>query len=126
MCYKRFKGINIYFLKIYFIGAAGISSLEKINEEELEDILNDCDPIGKNSRTLSKLKIQLCFLKIIFILKFLPEAPPGSYKIQPENQGKPQIANVPSINILKRKNNLVHWISRNGKVDDSADPCSEL
>ena len=36
-----------YFLLLK--GAAGISSLEKINEKELEAILNDCDPIGKTS-----------------------------------------------------------------------------
>ena len=38
-------------------GATGVATLRKITEEELEEILNDCDPI---------------------------EAPPGDYKIQPE------------------------------------------
>ena len=42
-------------------GLAGVSSLRKITETEMEEILNDCDPI---------------------------EAPPGEYKIQPEKQGK--------------------------------------
>ena len=38
----------------------GVSRWRKITEEDLEIILNDCDPI---------------------------EAPPGEYKIQPEKQG---------------------------------------
>ena len=38
----------------------GVSTWRKITEEDLEKILNDCDPI---------------------------EAPPGEYKIQPEKQG---------------------------------------
>ena len=42
-------------------GLAGVSALRKIKEEELEEILNDFDPI---------------------------EAPPGEYKIQPEKQGE--------------------------------------
>ena len=42
-------------------GLAGVSALRKIKEEELEEILNDFDPI---------------------------EAPPGDYKIQPEKQGE--------------------------------------
>ena len=41
-------------------GLAGVSTLRKITEAEVEEILNDCDPI---------------------------EAPPGEYKIQPEKQG---------------------------------------
>ena len=41
-------------------GATGVATLRKITEEELEEILNDCDPI---------------------------EAPPGDYKIQPEKPG---------------------------------------
>ena len=44
------------------------------------------------------------FKKNIFLLKFLSEAPPGSYKIQPENQGKPQIENAALINIFKKEN----------------------
>ena len=42
-------------------GPIGVSSFRKINEEELEEIFNDFDPI---------------------------EAPPGAYKIQPEKQGE--------------------------------------
>ena len=42
-------------------GVAGISTLRKIDEKELEEIFNDFDPI---------------------------EAPPGAYKIQPEKQGE--------------------------------------
>ena len=42
-------------------GLAGVSTLRKITETEMEEILNDCDPI---------------------------EAPPGEYKIQPEKQGE--------------------------------------
>ena len=42
-------------------GMAGVSGLEKISEEEYEQIMNDGDPI---------------------------EAPPGPYKIQPEKSGK--------------------------------------
>ena len=42
-------------------GLAGVSALRKITEEELQQILNDFDPI---------------------------EAPPGEYKIQPEKQGE--------------------------------------
>ena len=42
-------------------GPIGVSSFSKINEEELEEIFNDFDPI---------------------------EAPPGAYKIQPEKQGE--------------------------------------
>ena len=42
-------------------GLAGVSTLRKITETEVEEILNDCDPI---------------------------EAPPGEYKIQPEKQGE--------------------------------------
>ena len=41
-------------------GATGVATLRKITEEELEEILNDCDPI---------------------------EAPPGDYTIQPEKSG---------------------------------------
>ena len=41
-------------------GMARLSGLEKITEEELEIIRNDFDPI---------------------------EAPPGQYKVQPQNQG---------------------------------------
>ena len=41
-------------------GLAGVSTLRKITEAEVEEILNDCDPI---------------------------EAPPGEYKIQPDKQG---------------------------------------
>ena len=41
--------MNIIQYFSYILGAAGISSLEKINEEELKTILNDCDPIGKTS-----------------------------------------------------------------------------
>ena len=39
----------------------GVSTLKKITEAEMEEILNDCDPI---------------------------EAPPGEYKIQPDKQGE--------------------------------------
>jgi len=42
-------------------GFAGISGLEKITEEEFEEIMNDFDPI---------------------------EAPPGPYKVQPDKKGK--------------------------------------
>ena len=42
-------------------GTTGVATLIKITEEELEEILNDCDPI---------------------------EAPPGEYKIQPEKAGE--------------------------------------
>ena len=42
-------------------GLAGVSTLRQITETEVEEILNDCDPI---------------------------EAPPGEYKIQPEKQGE--------------------------------------
>ena len=50
---------------------AGISCFEKINEEELEAIMNDCDPIGKISITITKLKTyrKVYFKKII--LRFL-------------------------------------------------------
>ena len=33
----------------YILEITGISSFEKINEEDLRAILNDCDPIGKSS-----------------------------------------------------------------------------
>ena len=46
---QKVKSVNINSFKIYYLGAAGISSFEKINEEELKAILNDCDPIGKTS-----------------------------------------------------------------------------
>jgi len=42
-------------------GVAGVSSLQKITEEEMEEILNDCDPI---------------------------EAPPGPYTVQPGKKGR--------------------------------------
>ena len=42
-------------------GMAGVASLEKITEEQMEEIMNDCDPI---------------------------DAPPGSYTVQPDNQGE--------------------------------------
>ena len=41
-------------------GTTGVATLRKITQEELEEILNDCDPI---------------------------EAPPGDYTIQPEKSG---------------------------------------
>ena len=41
-------------------GSTGVASLSKITEEELEEILNDCDPI---------------------------EAPPGDYIVQPDKPG---------------------------------------
>ena len=41
-------------------GATGVASLSKITEEEMEEILNDCDPI---------------------------EAPPGDYTVQPDKPG---------------------------------------
>ena len=41
-------------------GATGLASLSKITEEEMEEILNDCDPI---------------------------EAPPGDYIVQPDKPG---------------------------------------
>ena len=45
-------------------GIAGVSGLEKVTEEEVEEILNDCDPI---------------------------EAPPGPYKVQPGKKGKESV-----------------------------------
>ena len=46
-------------------GAGGVSDLIKISEEELEEIMNDFDPI---------------------------EAPPGPYKVQPEKPGKESVS----------------------------------
>ena len=48
-------------MKCSMKGMVGVSGLEKISEEEYEEIMNDFDPI---------------------------EAPPGPYKIQPEKSGK--------------------------------------
>ena len=45
-------------------GVAGVSSLQKITEEEMEEILNDCDPI---------------------------EAPPGPYTVQPGKKGRKSV-----------------------------------
>merc|ERR1712179_219682 len=56
-------------------GFTGIAGLEKISEEEFEEIMNDFEPI---------------------------EAPPGPYKVQPEK---------------KRKDTLVYWSPRNGKIN---------
>ena len=57
--------VFIHFFQTYS-GAAGISSLEKITEEELSDILNDFDPIGKTSITIKKLKKSRLYFKNIF------------------------------------------------------------
>ena len=55
---------NFFFYRVsfwfYHSGSAGVSQLTKITDEEFEALMNDFDPI---------------------------EAPPGNYKIQPENQG---------------------------------------
>ena len=75
--------------KVVMKGGAGIASLEKITEEELEELLNDCDPI---------------------------EAPPGDYKVQPEKQGKviwltgaPGMGKSTSAQILGREHGYVYY-----------------
>ena len=47
--------------QVAMTGGIGFHCLQKITEEELEELLNDCDPI---------------------------EAPPGSYTVQPDKPGK--------------------------------------
>ena len=59
----QFVNIGVLFdegRQVAMKGATGVATLRKITEEELEEILNDCDPI---------------------------EAPPGDYTIQPEKTG---------------------------------------
>jgi len=70
-------------------GTTGVATLIKITEEELEEILNDCDPI---------------------------EAPPGEYKIQPEKAGKivwlsgaPGMGKSTSAQILGRDHGYVYY-----------------
>ena len=46
-------------------GSTGVATLRKITQEELEEILNDCDPI---------------------------ETPPGDYTIQPEKAGGSELS----------------------------------
>ena len=63
MCHERLGEVFCNFFTKYFTkGPLGITSLKKINEDEVAAIENDFDPI---------------------------EAPtlPSSYKIQPKNQG---------------------------------------
>jgi len=70
-------------------GMAGVSGLHKINEEELEKILNDFDPV---------------------------EAPPGPYKVQPEKKGKiiwltgaPGMGKSTSAQLLARNHGYVYY-----------------
>ena len=70
-------------------GGAGLSGLKKITEEELEEILNDFDPI---------------------------EAPPGSYTIQPDKPGKivwltgaPGMGKSTTAQILGRDHGYVYY-----------------
>merc|ERR1719232_2286297 len=70
-------------------GSAGVSQLTKITEEEFEALMNDFDPI---------------------------EAPPGNYKIQPENQGRiiwmtgaPGMGKSTTAQILARNHGFVYY-----------------
>jgi len=70
-------------------GSAGVSQLTKITEEEFVALKNDFDPI---------------------------EAPPGNYKIQPENQGKiiwmngaPGMGKSTTAQILARNHGFVYY-----------------
>jgi len=70
-------------------GPTGVATLRKITEVELEEILNDCDPI---------------------------EAPPGDYTIQPEKSGKviwlsgaPGTGKSTSAQILGRDHGYVYY-----------------
>jgi len=75
--------------KCFFKGMIGHTSIEKITEEELMAIENDFDPI---------------------------EAPPGPYKVQPQNQGKiiwltgaPGMGKSTSAQILARSHGYVYY-----------------
>jgi len=70
-------------------GIAGVSSLEKITEEDVEAILNDCDPI---------------------------EAPPGPYTVQPGKKGRiiwftgaPGMGKSTSAQLLARDHGYVYY-----------------
>jgi len=70
-------------------GFAGVSGLEKVTEEEVEEILNDCDPI---------------------------EAPPGPYKVQPGKKGRiiwftgaPGMGKSTSAQLLARNHGYVYY-----------------
>ena len=70
-------------------GQTGMSPLSKITEEELNELLNDCDPI---------------------------EAPPGSYTVQPDKPGKviwltgaPGMGKSTSAQILGREHGYVYY-----------------
>ena len=87
--------------KCWMKGLAKLSGLEKITEAELEEIRNDFDPI---------------------------EAPPGPYKLQPENQG--EAPNSPSFHLTSengfdRKNHLDNWSSRHGQINICSTPSAE-
>ena len=80
-------------------GMGVVSGLVKITEDDLERIMNDFDPI---------------------------EAPPGPYIVQPQKRGKKYHLFKLLINIyIKRKNNLVDWSPRNGKIHICPTSCQE-
>ena len=80
-------------------GMGVVSGLVKITEEDLERIMNDFDPI---------------------------EAPPGPYIVQPQKKGKKIIFSSKFTRIsIKRKNYLVDWSARNGKIHISPASCQE-
>ena len=75
--------------KVVMMGGIGLHSLQKITEKELEELLNDCDPI---------------------------DAPPGSYTIQPNKPGRivwvtgaPGMGKSTSAQMLGRDHGYVYY-----------------
>merc|ERR1719320_2422299 len=89
---REFISFGVIFAKgarCYMKGFTGVSGLEKITDEELEEIMNDFDPI---------------------------EAPPGPYKVQPGKKGKiiwltgaPGMGKSTTAQLLARNHGYVYY-----------------